>query len=190
MCGALLLVASLVPSAHAFDPYLGIHGDVLDWVDRILLEKSGGRPALARAKDREASAEITNIGGPYDVRIIVKGTSGKDRRVVKLVLNEDGSASLVGTGRINRVGKKKFSPIHPVRAGGSLKLRTKARGTWQITDGVRTEFELNGKTNGIPTRITGFMDLTEEGGYQLSLKLAYKKGNKLFAKPSTFRFGM
>lgn len=187
---SLVALALLPVPANAFDPYLGIHQDTLDWVDTVLLQASGNPEFQKSVRDGQAYAEITKIGGPYDVRVVVKGKSGKDRRTTIMPLFNDGKGRIKITGRISRVGRKQRSSTAAVTSGDNLDLLTKARGSWEISDGVRTRLKFRGKTNGVPTRITGFMDLTAEGKYQLNLKLSYKRGNDLFGKPSILRFGL
>lgn len=183
------IFALLSPAAHAFNPYFGEYRSIFNCKD-YLVSDSEEKPRTLRCTniDTNAVAVIRNTGGPFDAKVTVRGRSGRKKKTYVITLNSDGTGTCTSNGRLI-AGIKRAASLNGVTPGSTVKTETTASGTWTLGDGVRTTLVFEGETNGVPTKITGFMDLTDEGEYVLNLKTTYKKGNGLFAKPSVDKFG-
>lgn len=182
----VLAFSFLAPSADAFTPYAGEYREKQSWWDYLKLK--AGRPARIKLLKKIGLIKITSGNDPFKVQIRSRVNIRTNRRTFFMVLNPDGSGRINIRAISRRVGVKQSAPFALDR-GDKVKFKTTGKGTWEITEGVKTKLKFRGKTNGIPTTITGFMDLTPEGDYILRLKAKYKKRNGLFSKPSVIRFG-
>ncbi|MCP5547369.1 MAG: hypothetical protein H7A50_08350 [Akkermansiaceae bacterium] len=184
----ILCVSLLAPLAGAFTPYRGKHKAPVTWIDNVLLERDMKPKERLKILGLGGRIKITSDGDPYHAEVRSQINIRNNTRTFLMILNPDGSARIIIAAVSRKVGRSK-SASFATKPGSTLKFKTQGSGTWEIQEGVKTKLKFRGKTNGIPTRITGYMDLTEDGKFVLDLKAKYKKGNELFSKPSTIRFG-